>query len=163
MEEIWKHVFLYGANYEVSNTGRIKGRCKELNIRSDAYGYAIVTVGKKGNRRSMCMHRLVARLFVENKDDKPEVNHVDFDRMNCRADNLEWCTHKENIEYSTSHNRNASMPGEKNPNAKLKETEVREIRNMLDNDITVYAIAKKYNVGWQTVNHIKQGTTWNSI
>ena len=111
MEEIWKvykETYSNGSGhriYEVSNLGNIKVNGKLMKPEEHRGYYRVATVS---------IHRAVAELFVPNPDNKPEVNHLDYDRKNPRADNLEWVTRKENIEYSKCH-----MPdyrGKNNPN-----------------------------------------------
>ena len=92
-------------------------------------GYPAVTAcGFRSNARtyyrSIQVHILVAIAFVPNPNGKKEVNHLDFDRKNPAASNLEWVTHAENIAYSSSAGRHARLYGEENPNhgnTKLRE------------------------------------------
>lgn len=62
-------------------------------------GYVYVSLGKHGNKR---LHRLVAECFIENPYDLPEVNHIDKDKTNNNASNLEWCSRQKNAEHSLS-------------------------------------------------------------
>lgn len=88
---------------------------KEISQRLNADGYLQITVGKTGNRSQYRVHRMVAQAFIPNPNNLPEINHKDYDRTNNSVDNLEWCTHIENIEHSagTGH---FSHYGEDNPN-----------------------------------------------
>lgn len=52
--------------------------------------------------RTYSIHRLVAEAFIENPCGLPQVNHIDEDRTNNMADNLEWCSQQYNISYSKS-------------------------------------------------------------
>ena len=65
-----------------------------IKLRPDSSGYAVFSAGRKGKRRSVCVHRLVAELFIPNPNNLPEVDHKDANRMNPRKENLEWVTHK---------------------------------------------------------------------
>lgn len=78
--------------------------------------------------KSVRVHRLVAIAFVPNPHGKPHVNHIDGNKKNNRAENLEWATHQENIRhaYDTGLARNGS--GEMAGNAKLTAANVAEIR-----------------------------------
>jgi endonuclease YncB( thermonuclease family) len=59
-------------------------------------GYLRVLVVKDGRRSQIALHRLVALAFVPNPENKPQVNHKNGTRADCRAENLEWCTNAEN-------------------------------------------------------------------
>lgn len=161
MKEIWKPKEINGLIYYISNFGNVKTNRNMITTRKDKDGYLIFTAGKKKKRSVAKVHRLVAELFVPNISNKREVNHLDFDRANARFDNLEWCTH---IEYTfINNNRRVNTSCENNPNAKLSNSEVIIIKNMLQSNKTVSEISKIFNVGWQTINHIKQGTTWREM
>ena len=64
-------------------------------------GYAQVSlVGENGKQYSYKVHRLVAKTFIDNPNNLPEVNHKDYDRLNNFVSNLEWCNHYDNIKHS---------------------------------------------------------------
>lgn len=116
--EVWNDVKEYQGLYKVSNLGRVKsvGRCINwLNPKSNQYcqkyykpkilkqvfdrgGYLIVTLydNNPNNSKNFKVHRLVANAFIANKDNKPQIDHLDCDRSNNRVENLRWCTCKEN-------------------------------------------------------------------
>lgn len=95
--EDWKEV----NGYTVSNYGVILGKKgKPLKFSKNKYGYVIcdIDLGEPyGKVKSV--HRAVAKLFVENPNNYNEVNHIDANKENNRADNLEWVTHQENMTH----------------------------------------------------------------
>lgn len=62
-------------------------------------GYYWVTLSSGNKKRCAYVHRLVAKAFLENPEEKPEVNHKDLDKTNNTTENLEWCTRKENVQH----------------------------------------------------------------
>lgn len=135
MEEIWKPIEGYEGVYEVSNMGNIKALhrtvircdgvkmpvCKNAHItpRINKDGYLVVRLSKDGKRKQYFVHRLVAQSFIENNNNLPEVNHIDIDRTNNCVNNLEWCTHKENVQYAIdlgNHYCTKDLTGANNPN-----------------------------------------------
>lgn len=101
-DEIWKDIEGYEGRYMVSNLGRIKNcnRNKLLATRLDKDGYLVVNlyIGTIGKTHKV--HRLVAIHFIQNASNLPQVNHLDKNRANPAADNLEWVTPQKNVEHS---------------------------------------------------------------
>ena len=109
MNEIWKPIEGTDGKYEVSNTGKVRclnykqtGKTKELTASEKVGGYLQLRVKKNGNLKTVVVHRLVADAFIPNPDGKPEVNHIDGDKKNNNADNLEWVTRSENIKHAVN-------------------------------------------------------------
>lgn len=101
MKEIWKEIKDYEELYWISDQGRVKNRHnKILKLGTDGKGYVKVWLMKDKKQKSYRIHRLVAEAFIPNPDNLPEVNHIDENKMNNNANNLEWCTRKENIQHS---------------------------------------------------------------
>ena len=70
-------------------------------------GYFKVSLCKDGKIYQESVHRLVARHFIDNPDNLPQVNHIDENKMNNKADNLEWTSCKTNINHGTHNARSA--------------------------------------------------------
>lgn len=105
--EIWKDVKGYEGKYQVSNLGRIKSLNyhrenieKIMTPRTDKDGYIIISLCLRGVNKTKKVHRIVAEAFISNPNNLPQVNHIDEDKTNNNANNLEWCTSKYNTEYS---------------------------------------------------------------
>lgn len=119
--EEWRDVVGYEGLYQVSDQGRVKslertfidkiGReryVKEriLKLTVDGWGYLVVTLCA-GGKKNLMVHRLVCEAFNDNRDEKPEVNHINEIKTDNRACNLEWCTRRENLNHGTRSERSA--------------------------------------------------------
>jgi hypothetical protein len=101
--EVWKQVSGWD-NYLVSNLGKVRnsktGRILRQSIRG---GYCFVGLCQKSDSKTKPVHRLVAMAFIDNPENKEQVNHIDKNRSNNCASNLEWTTPLENnIHRSTN-------------------------------------------------------------
>lgn len=101
--EHWKVVEgTYGA-LEVSDLGRAKSNLRDgriLKTSLDRKGYHRLRMTIKRQKYCFKLHRLVAQAFIPNPDNKPQVNHIDGNKDNNAASNLEWVTNKENAQHA---------------------------------------------------------------
>lgn len=101
MEEIWKIIENSGGKYEVSNLGHVRSTLKKINKKpSINKGYHKVGIIENNCKKERFIHRLVAKAFIPNPENKPEVNHINGDKSNNTISNLEWVTPKENMAHS---------------------------------------------------------------
>lgn len=63
-------------------------------------GYLKTTLWKDGKGTTRKTHRFIAETFIENIDNKPQVNHINGDKKDNRVENLEWVTHQENMDHA---------------------------------------------------------------
>ena len=102
MKEIWKDVKGYEGKYLISNTGKVKSLTRNRLLKPVIQkGYMYIHLCKNSKDKAYLLHRLVAKHFVSNPDNLPEVNHKNEDKVNNDASNLEWCDAKYNSNYGT--------------------------------------------------------------
>lgn len=95
--------------YEVDESGNIyqkkRRKCsrykedefpRKIATKKDKDGYVLVTLCTGNKSRCYRVHKLVAQAFIPNPENKPQVNHINGDKTDNRAENLEWCTAQEN-------------------------------------------------------------------
>ena len=102
-KEEWKQINDYD-NYEVSSLGTVRnsntGRVLKRTCRG---GYLFTVLCQNSSGKTCPIHRLVASTFIDNPENKPQVNHKDKNRSNNNVSNLEWSTASENnIHRSTN-------------------------------------------------------------
>lgn len=117
MEETWKWIDEYENMYQVSNIGRVRSvdrdvYCevspnklqhifgKVLKQGINQKGYPIVYLSKDGKQKTITVHRLVAKAFIENPLSLPQVNHKDGCKTNNYVGNLEWCDNSYNQKHA---------------------------------------------------------------
>lgn len=114
--EIWKDIQGYEGLYQVSNLGKIKSLDRIIKANKDGgkrlakgelktlqkgwHGYLWVALCKNGKSKTYSVHRLVALAFIENKENMPQVNHIDGNKENNSVGNLEWCDDAKNIRHA---------------------------------------------------------------
>lgn len=97
--EKWKTCF---ENYEISTKGNIKNTKTNriLKTRVNKRGYLKTNIMVDGKLKTVFPHRLVAIAFIENKENKEQVNHIDGNKTNNSVNNLEWVTGTENSRHA---------------------------------------------------------------
>lgn len=159
VKELWKSLEEY-KGIRVSSIGRIwkaanKSRKERIltEFPKDRDGYCRVSVQKlDGTWTSQPVHRLVAKAFIPNPDNKQAVNHIDGNRQNNRIENLEWVTPKENVIHSF---RFGSRRVYKKVPKKtiLTDFQISQI-DKLRETYTVNQIAKLFNIEYQSLKNI---------
>lgn len=132
MQEIWKTIDGF-SSYQVSNYGRIKSVSrivknkystrkieeKILTPKIGTNGYYSYPLGNDdGVRKSVSIHRLVAKAFIPNPNNLPCVNHKDENKLNNEVANLEWCTYSYNNNYNNRKEREIKTQQETSPKNK---------------------------------------------
>lgn len=137
--------------YTVTSDGKVFSlrRQKYLTPRLSMDGYERVALCRDGYRREYRVHRIVAEAFLENPNNLPQVNHKDFNTRNNVLENLEWCTCKENINYSIDHGRvsnNAAMLNRNKYDGTFKSCKAYMFTNVYNNkSFTIIGIKNVLN------------------
>ena len=135
---------------------------REQKCRKHSNGYIRAII----NGKDEYVHRLVAKYFVPNPNGYLEVNHIDGNKENNCADNLEWCTRSQNNKHAfqtglrsySDLSRMAKMP--KLKMRKFTDDAIRDIRN---SDLTDTELAKKYGVARGAIYNIRQMRSYKEV
>lgn len=171
--EVWKDIVDFEGLYKISNLGnivRVEHIIKDKNGFSKKQCFKVMTQKTcKNGYKSVCLkgksllvHRLVAKSFLNNSEEKPCVNHKNSKRHDNRVENLEWCTYKENTNHAIT-NDNLKVTGEDNPSSKLNEDNVILIREYIKKGKSNLEISKIFNVSRAAIYYIKVGKTWTHV
>ncbi len=135
MIEVWKAIPRLNG-YEASNLGRIRSidrviegisrwdisstriynqPGKIISLIDNGNGYLYFTSSIKGKRKNYYVHRAIAEAFLDNINLYDEINHKDGNKKNNNIENLEWCSHLQNLEHASINN--LIRKGEQKPNA----------------------------------------------
>ena len=116
MNEVETFVKVVGfENYEVSNLGKIRNikSGKILKPQPDKDGYLRLGLYENNKKKKLFLHRVLATAFIDNPEGKPQVNHIDENKLNNDLSNLEWCTARENLVHGTRTKRAAEKLSQK--------------------------------------------------
>lgn len=167
-EETWASEDLY----LISNYGRVKRKKTndekwKLSKTSLINGYDSFWISKTHlkSTTSCYTHRLVAKIFLEKREDQKFVVHLDFDKLNNKASNLKWCNRSELNEHNKLNPVHKKKLG-KRTYSKLTEGRVRMIKKKIfdpNRKTRMRIIAKQFGISEMQLYRIKSGENWGSV
>lgn len=145
-----------GTNYYVHDDGVVFNAKTLRFIKPQSNGnYYKVTLSIQGKEKQFLVHRLVAKAFIPNPENKPEVNHINGDKFDNRAENLEWVTASENQIHSVK--TNLKKHGTDLWNGKFTKEQVLEIIKKKQMGESCRKLGREYGVNATTISAISRG------
>ena len=152
--------------YEITKDGVIRKKDSK-RIKSQyvgSTGYSMVSLNNdNGISKPRRVHRLIAKTFISNPENKKYINHINGDKLDNRIENLEWCTMTENNQHGFKTGL-INNTGTNNGMSILNPEKVKEIKRMLDEAVlSQQKIADKFGVSRSCILKINLGKTWAHI
>ena len=152
-------------DYYITNNGRVISHSASYNIvrktKLNRAGYPkVVLKGSDGKVYERVVHRLVAKAFIPNPSNLPEVNHINGDKLDYNIYNLEWCSR----EYNMRHYHDVLMKGKKHipGNIKINQEIADNIKRSLDLGMSYDDIIKENpKVTKSIIQNIKFSSHWS--
>jgi len=167
--ETWVPMVDFEDNFVISNKGRVRrimhrknptNRLMTQTLNND--GYLFLSLRKNGSSMTIFIHRAVAMAFIHNSDNKRTVNHINGIKTDNQVENLEWNTHKENINHAWENGLSVSREGIKHHNTKLTEKDVLEIR-AIGKSMSAVQLGSLYGINEQAIYKILSRQRWKHI
>ena len=151
-------------NYFIDQEGKAYNRNgMQLKTHVNRHGYEILPYRDDKKFRTTTVHRLVAKAFLENPEDKPCVNHIDGNKQNNNLVNLEWVTYSENTIHALENNLKIIQLGEEVHNSTISNKTAHEICQMMVDGFRNKEIANKLGVSREVVTNIRYKRGWLHI
>lgn len=165
MQEIFKDVRGYEGFYEISNLGSVRSTSYKgtriLKPSKTKSGYLNVLLCVNQVKIHKLVHRLVAEAFLENRNNLEQVNHINGNKEDNSAENLEWCTPAHNNQHA--YNNNLLSRYEDRPEAKLTKEKVLQIPDLIRQGATTDDLKNIFNVSRRCIDNIFEGKNWTGL
>jgi hypothetical protein len=163
--ELWRDVLGWEGKYQVSSLGEIRHASgKQVGQWKSSQGYALARLSSP--RATVRVHRIVAAAFIQNPLQKPAINHIDCNRSNNKAENLEWCTQTENLRHSHRLGRMQKdyWTGKRSPSAVLSDDQVKTMRIMYETGRWSFSqLGEVFGVSKRCVGRAISGETYRDL
>lgn len=153
-------------NYYASEDGRIYSgkRNKYLSTRKSNRGYLLVNLSINGKCKTFSVHSLIAKAYIPNPDNLPEINHIDGNKENNCVTNLEWCSASYNCTHALQEGLRVPTKGLDTKNGHFTDEDVRTIRGLYDSkQYSQYKLAEMYNVTRSAIQQIVERKTYKHV
>lgn len=173
MEE-WRDIKGFEGLYQISCKGKVKSlkriidrgdkgkyirKERLLSLSFDKDGYIKVCIQKNGKRIYTNTHIIVAKTFIPNPNNLPEVNHKDGIKSNNCKNNLEWCNKSYNRQHAYDTGLQKSVSGVKHYRSKLSKKDIIKIRK---SKLKGVELAKQFGVSPQTISRVKLNRSYKN-
>lgn len=156
--------------YTIYEDGRIHNDTNGKWIRGTSIDnhnrYVKIHLGTDEAGKFLPLHRLVAQIFIPNPNNYPQVNHIDGNRYNNAASNLEWCTAKQNIRHCWDTGLHKRQHGKMIGTSKLTGEEAKWVYSFRDSGLTPKQFVNRYRfykINLNSVRSIWQGRSWARV
>jgi len=166
---IWKDT-QFSVNHQVSSTGLIRNKKSGRILKHwlvNGYPTIRFTLGGK----NQMVHRVVAFAFIPTIEGKDIINHKNGNTQDNRVENLEWCDRSYNFYHAIKiglcdgrpNKGNIYSQGSKHGAAKLTEANVKEMKKLRKQGLTLKQIGDKFGIAFQTVSKIIRNQRWRHV
>ena len=133
---------------------------ENLRVFGKNRGYYVVSLYRKNIPKYFRINRLVAKAFIPNPNNFPQVNHKNLDKLDNRVENLEWCDQTYNMRHARANGNFKKPPGKR----KINEIQAKEIKDLWrTRKYTQEKIGKMYNLAGSTISYIVNNKRWKEI
>lgn len=171
--EIWEEIPGFYGQYFASNMGRVKSvyrkrlgkrfdKTASVNGTPDKNGYLRTIIRENGVKRYLSLHRLVAVTFIINPENKPDINHINGNKTDNRAENLEWVTKEENNNHAIKNNLFKCPLGQDHGCSKLRNEDVLFIRKN-NKKYTQKQLGEMFGVTQSMISAIVINKNWRHL
>ena len=153
-------------NYYATEDGMIySGKSnKYLSTRKSKRGYLLVNLSINGKCKTFSVHSLIAKAYIPNPDNLPEINHIDGNKENNHINNLEWCAPSYNCIHALRENLRIPAKGIDTKNGCFTDEDIITIRELYDSkQYSQYKLAEIYGVTRSAIQQIVERKTYKHV